>query len=257
MTPSNTSGAQRPGGHSRSAWLLTLESAALAVAPFAVIVGGIIAGVLVAVAVLVVRPETALDLWASVAGDSPKIYWYLSRAASFVSFGLITTSMLLGLAITNKIARAWPGGPTYVALHEHTALLGLLVGGLHAVVLLGDRYIGYTLVQLMVPFASGAYRPFWVGLGQLALWLLTPVTLSFYVRRFIGQRAWRLIHFLNFAVFGLTLVHGLFSGSDTGLIVVRLAYWGAVVAVAGLTSFRILAALAKRLDQRPAERAQA
>ncbi len=252
MKTSHSAVAERRTPQPRATWPTTVKSAMLAVAPFAVIVGGMIAGVLVALAVLVVRPETALDLWASVAGDSPKIYWYLSRAASFVSFGLITTSMLLGLAITNKIARAWPGGLTYVALHEHTALLGLLVGGLHAVVLLGDRYIGYTLVQLMVPFASGAYRPFWVGLGQLALWLLTPVTLSYYVRRFIGQRAWRLIHSLNFVVFGLALVHGLFSGSDTGLIFVRLAYWGAFVAVAGLTSFRILAALAKRLDQRPA-----
>ena len=232
---------------SREGALAQIESAALAVAPFAVMVIGLIASVALAVAVLVLRPQTVQDLWASLAGDAPKVFWYLSRASSFVSFGLIALSMLLGLAITNKAARVWPGGPTFVALHEHTALTGLVFGVLHAAFLLGDRYIGYSFFQLLVPFASGDYRPFWVGLGQIALWTLAPVTLSYYVRRAIGQRAWRLIHYANFGIFGLILVHSLLSGTDSGLTVVRLAYWGAFVAVASLTLYRVLFALIKNL----------
>lgn len=241
LSTSSRTGSTREGG-----WLDTLEQAAWAVAPFSVLIGSIIAAVVIGVAVLVIWPESLAIVWTAAWGATPKAFWYLSRASSFVAFGLITASMVLGLGITNKATRAWPGGPTYVALHEHTSLLGLAFGVLHAMALLGDRYIGYTLGQILTPFASGEYRPFWVGLGQSALWLLAPITLSYYVRRMIGQRTWRLIHYLNFGVFGLVLIHGLFSGTDTVLAPIRMVYWFAAVAVIGLTTYRALVAVLKR-----------
>ena len=48
---------------------------------------------------------------ASLAGSDPTAFWYLSRATAFVGFGLLWLSMASGLAITNKLARLWPGGP--------------------------------------------------------------------------------------------------------------------------------------------------
>ena len=51
--------------------------------------------------------------------------WYLSRASAFVSYVLVWWSMILGLSITSKAARLWPGGPAASALHEHASLLGL------------------------------------------------------------------------------------------------------------------------------------
>lgn len=243
MSPSSRSGSPREGG-----WLDTLEQAALIVAPFSVLVGSLMAVVLFVVAVLAIWPESVSIIWASAWGETPKAFWYLSRASSFVAFGLITASMLLGLGITNKATRAWPGGPTYVALHEHTSLLGLAFGLVHALALLGDQYIGYTLGQILMPFASGEYRPFWVGLGQTALWVIAPITLSYYVRRMIGQRTWRLMHYLTFGVFGLVLVHGLLSGTDTVLAPIRMVYWLAAVVVVGLTMYRALVAVLKRAD---------
>ena len=88
--------------------------------------------------------------------------------------------------------RAAPGGPTAVDLHQYCGLLGLGFALFHALVLLGDRYVGYTPPQLLVPFASLPYRPLAVGLGQIALYLGLLVGLSFYVRQHIGFRAWRL-----------------------------------------------------------------
>lgn len=228
-------------------WREAFEDAALFLAPYTIMIGGIVFTVLAAVAVFVVRPNTAQDLWVSLTGEAPKVFWYLSRASSLIGFALLTASMLLGLGITNKATRAWPGGPTYMALHEHTALLGLVFALLHAAALLGDRYIGYSVWQLVLPFASGDYRPFWVGLGQVSLWLLVPVTLSYYVRDAIGRRTWRLLHYLNFGIFVLALTHGLFSGTDTIWIPLRLAYWGAFIAVLGLTLYRILTTVVQRL----------
>ena len=149
--------------------------------------------------------------------------------------------MVLGLAITNRLARLWPGGPAAVDLHEHASLLGLAFGVLHALVLLGDHYIGYTLPQIIFPFASASYRPLWVGLGQIGLYLLALVTFSFYVRRWIGARAWRAIHFLSFLVFALALAHSVFSGTDSSLLWVSWMYAGTGVSVLALTFYRIVA----------------
>jgi predicted ferric reductase len=164
--------------------------------------------------------------------------WYLSRASAFAAYVLLWWSMVLGLTLTNRLARIWPGGPTANDLHEHASLLGLVFGMLHAFVLLGDSYIGYTLPQILIPFA-GTYAPLWVGLGQIGLYLMALVTVTFYLRRWIG-RAWRSIHYLSFGVFVLALLHGLFSGTDTSAAWAFWMYAGTGLAVIALTIYRIL-----------------
>src|SRR5689334_4010966 len=167
-------------------------------------------------------------------------YWYLSRASALVAFTLLWASMALGVSITNKLARLWPGAPTAFDLHQYTSLLGWAFAIFHVLVLLGDNYIGYTPFQLLVPFASTGYEQLWVGLGQIAFYLLIPVTLSFYARKRLGNRAWRTIHGLSYGFFGLALVHGLFSGTDTGSLWTGLLYGFTAVSLAGLTVYRVV-----------------
>jgi predicted ferric reductase len=168
-----------------------------------------------------------------------KTFWYLTRASAFVAYGLLWWSMASGLAITNRMARAWPGGPTVSNLHEYASILGLAFGTIHALSLLGDHYIGYSLTQILVPFSNAAYQPFWVGLGQVAFYLMIPVTFSFYLRRWIGGRAWRVIHYLSFATFALALAHGIWSGSDSGATWAQWAYLASGISLVVLTIFRI------------------
>lgn len=148
--------------------------------------------------------------------------------------------MILGLSITNRLARLWPGGPAAADLHEHASLLGLGFGVLHALVLLGDSYIGYMLPQILLPF-GGSYQTLWVGLGQIGLYLMALVTFSFYVRRWIGARAWRVIHFLSFGVFVLALLHGVFSGTDSSLPWAIWMYVSTGASVLAMTIYRIVA----------------
>jgi predicted ferric reductase len=172
--------------------------------------------------------------------------WYLSRASAFVAYLLLWLSMVLGLTMTNRLARVWPGGPTAGALHEQTSLLGLGFGVLHALVLLGDQYSNYTLAQLLVPFAAGSYRPLWVGLGQVGLYMMALVTFSFYVRRWIGARTWRVLHYLSFALFAIVLAHGLFSGTDSGSLWAVAMYLGTGLSVIALTIYRVLVPSSQR-----------
>ena len=96
--------------------------------------------------------------------------------------------------LTSRFARLWGGGPTVADLHQFSSLLALALALFHVVILLGDSYTRYRLDQLLIPFTATQHEPFWVGLGQLAFYLALIVTFSFYVRRTIGVRAWRLLH---------------------------------------------------------------
>ena len=66
-----------------------------------------------------------------------------------------------------------------------------------------------------------------MGVGQIALYLMAIVYVSFYVRRRIGQRAWRLLHYATFFAFLGATGHGLMTGSDSSA---PWAFWTYVVA---------------------------
>lgn len=200
-------------------------------------------GALVAVLVL---PTWMPHLAASFLGPDPKAYWYLSRGSAFVALSLLWLSMALGLSITNKMARAWPGVPVSFALHEFTSILGLGFALFHTLVLLGDRYIGYTLAQVLVPFSS-SYEPLWVGLGQVGFYTMLIVTLSFYVRSRIGQKVWRSLHYAGFITYLIALLHGIAAGSDASLPWAQLYYWITGGSLLFLLCYRIVANTSTKL----------
>ena len=207
---------------------MTLQSVLLMM--LSVIVGVLIAGMLL--------PSWLPGLSSSLFGPEPKAYWYLSRGSALVSYAILWFSMALGLMITNKMARMWPGGPVAFDLHQHTSLLGLAFALFHALILIGDKFINYTLPQILVPFGSLSFHPVWVALGQIGFYMWVIVAFSFYVRGQMGTRAWRLVHFGSYIVFGLVLVHGLFSGTDAGTLWARGLYWFTGGSVLFLTVYR-------------------
>ncbi|HTX92379.1 MAG TPA: hypothetical protein VMC09_14305 [Anaerolineales bacterium] len=192
------------------------------------------------IAAAVVLPYWLPGIASSFAGSSPKFYWYLSRGSGFVSLGLLWASMMLGVGITNKMARLWPGIPPTFAIHEYVSLLGLAFAGFHAMILLGDRYSKYKLSQLLTPFGSTQYRPIWVGIGQLCFYAWLIVAFTFYVRKQIGQKTWRFIHFFSFLCYLGALVHGLTSGTDAGLSWAHWFYWTTGGSFLFLLVYRIL-----------------
>lgn len=179
-------------------------------------------GLLVAVLVLPVwMPNMAFSL----SGDAPKAYWYLSRATAFASLSLLWLSMALGLGITNKMARLWPGAPATFAIHEYVSLLGLAFAGFHALIILGDHYIKFTPLQLFLPFSTVNYRPLWVGIGQVGFYLWGILVWSFYIRSAIGQKTWRAMHYMSFFLYLMGVMHGLFSGTDSTVNWAHMYYW--------------------------------
>jgi predicted ferric reductase len=202
--------------------------------------GLLLAVVAGALGAAVVVPTYLPDLTHSLLGPEPKAYWYLSRSSAVVSYVLLWASMIFGLLITTRTARAWPGGPAAFDLHQHTSLLALALALFHALILLGDRYIGYTLGTIAVPFAGVDYKPLEVGLGQIGFYAMAVIGLSFYAKNALTQRGWRLIHFLSFATFLLALAHGIQAGTDTASTGMTLLYWVSGASVLLLSVFRAL-----------------
>ena len=211
-----------------------------------------IIGLLLAALVL---PNWLPNLGYSLNGDAPKAYWYLSRATAFASLSLLWLSMALGMGITNKMARAWPGAAAAFAIHEYVSLLGLGFAAFHALVILGDHYINFTLLQLLVPFSTVDYRPFWVGVGQIGFYVWLIVALTFYIRSLIGQKTWRALHYASFAMYLMGLFHGLFSGTDSSMPWATSYYWISGGILLFLFFGRLVGAMADKLfPAKPAPR---
>jgi predicted ferric reductase len=190
----------------------------------------------------------------SISGQYPKAFWYLARATAFVALSLMWLSMALGLGITNKMARLWPGAPATFAIHEYVSLLGMSFAIFHALVLLGDHYINFTLAQLFMPFGTVGYRPFWVGIGQLGFYLWLILVTSFYIRPIIKQKTWRALHYASFALYLMGLFHGLFSGTDSSAGWAVTYYWISVGSLLFLLFMRIVGTVIDKLfpAKRPA-----
>ena len=213
---------------------------------FLLVMFGLVVGLLAAILLL---PAWLPNMAASLTGTDPKVYWYLSRATAFVSLTILWLSMALGLAMTNKLARLWPGAPAAFAIHEYVSLLGLAFAAFHALILLGDRYINFTIAQVFIPFSTWSYRPTWTGIGQLAFYLWLIVGLSFYVRSHIGQKTWRSLHYLSFALYLMGLAHGLFAGTDSTAGWAQWYYWISAGSLLFLLTYRIVNTITDKLTK--------
>ena len=195
------------------------------------------------------------------AADSVQLWWYVTRASGIIAYLLLWFSTVLGLAVTSKFLDRLLDRVFTFDFHEFISLLSLAFVLVHVAVLLVDRYMPYSIWQILVPFIS-PYRPFWVGVGVIGFYITLLVTVTFYLRSRIGMRTFRLIHILSLAGYlGVTL-HGVYAGTDTalpamkflyqstGLAVLFLTvYWLALLAVKKVESQRIVQAAA-RLPQR-------
>lgn len=196
-----------------------------------------------ALAAAVVLPMWLPGLTQSLLGTEPKAFWYLARTTGIVAYLLLWLTIVFGMVVSNKMARLWNGGPTAVELHQFLTWLAIAFGLFHALILTGDAYIKSTLVQIVTPFAYTGYEPFWVGVGQIAFYLAILVAASFYVRKQLGYRAWRMLHYVSFVIFLMLTAHGILAGTDTTQPAILTMYVASSVTVYFLLVIRIFSAI--------------
>lgn len=164
--------------------------------------------------------------------------WYAARAAGVVAYVLIAVGVLLGVLLGGR-ARL-PRWPAFAVADVHR-FVGLLAGtfvALHVLTVWADSMVHFSLLQLVVPFAS-SYRPFWVGLGTVAAELLVAVAATNTLRKRIGFARWKRWHYLTFVLWLAATAHGIGAGTDAGEEWLRLLYVSSVAAVAGAIVWRV------------------
>ena len=167
-------------------------------------------------------------------------FWLLARSSGLTAYVLLTLSVLAGLVLKSRPFRSLK--PAAVAdLHRVLALLGLGALAGHATALVLDTTVHVSVAGLFIP-GLVSYRPVWTSLGILAAELMILVYASFSLRKRIGTKNWRRLHWATYGIFGAATVHGIAAGTDTSQPWVFGLYVGAVAAVAAATTWRALVA---------------
>lgn len=218
--------------------------------------GGVLLGALVFALTLLMQTPLGSTLGSFLtrlfSADSVQTMWYITRAAGFTSYLLIWLSMVWGLAVSSKIFDTLLHRSFTYDFHQFLSLLAVGFIFLHIGILLFDRYLPYTLGQILVPFLS-PYRPVWVGIGVIGFYLTLLVTVTFYMRGRIGMKAFRAIHVLSLLSYLGVTIHAFFSGTDSSLPTVIGMYAGSFLVVVFLMVYWLLVLGAKkRLKSAPA-----
>lgn len=179
-----------------------------------------------------------------------KSYWFISRSSGVVAYVLLTIGVLWGLVQSGALFRARVAPLLSLGLHSYLNWLALGLAALHGAILVKDNYIQIDFARVVTPFLA-EYRPVPVGLGIIGFYLMLLLSLSFYARSHLGQRAFRLLHYTSFGVFIMVTLHGLLAGTDSGAL--GWLYALSLAAVVCLTVMRVLSTRRKRkLAPRPA-----
>jgi sulfoxide reductase heme-binding subunit YedZ len=183
-------------------------------------------------------PEDVAAVAHAASVDLAAVPWFVSRMLGFVAYLALATSVLYGLLLSTKLLERLVKRPVSFTLHRDLAAAAVSMSIGHGLLLMLDRTISFSLIQLAVPFTT-AYRPFWVGLGQVALFVAIAILVAFALRRRVGQRSWRALHGLAFAAFVAATAHGIAAGTDSRSWWAWWMYGGATAISVFLLTYRL------------------
>ena len=148
----------------------------------------------------------------------------VAATVGFTSFFLIWLSVIWGLILRNGWLSTRLRHATIHGTHMIIALMGLTLGGVHALTQLAPPYATTHLVDVFIPFTNPT-DPIGIGIGVISLEIMTAAAISVMVQRKMGFNRWRALHTLNHVALILLVGHIVVSGSDTAPVFV----WGTVM----------------------------
>lgn len=150
--------------------------------------------------------------------------WYIIRGAGFTAAGLLVLLMLSGIGQFTGIIYRWVEPIKMWAIHKAMAIALLVAIVVHVGFLLIDKFVPFSLVQVLVPFTSHynngtsiyglAFGSLAVAFGILAAYLVMIVIASSLGWIDTKTKRWRVLHYLNYAIVLLVFLHALYVGSD-------------------------------------------
>ena len=170
--------------------------------------------------------------------------WISSRALGFLGYWALAISVIYGLLLSTGLLDAIAHRVVSFNLHQELSAISIALVALHGAVLTLDTFVRTSIFAIVVPFA-GSYRPLWVGIGQVAFYVMVVVYASFFLRGRIGQRGWRRLHYTTFLAFLGGTAHGVMAGTDTSAPWAFWSYAAASIAVVFLLGYRITLSVGK------------
>jgi sulfoxide reductase heme-binding subunit YedZ len=166
--------------------------------------------------------------------------WLVARASGLVAYALLTASVVAGLILKARPFGRRLKGSTAMEIHRSLSMASLVALAVHGIALVLDRAVDIQIMDLLVP-GTAPYRPLWTGFGVVAAELMVIVAFSFPLRKLIGMRMWRRLHWATYPIFLMAAVHGVQAGSDTHQTWAKVFYTGSLALVATAVTWRALA----------------
>jgi len=178
--------------------------------------------------------------WATIEVPRPDgpAPWLVSRATGFAAFTALALDVIVGLLVSTKAGDRWITRAHAIDLHGWLSPVALTLVIGHALILLADGYVRFDVLDLIVPFVA-PYRPLAVGIGVIAVYLAVAVHASFGLRRRLGTRTWRRLHYLSFAAFVASSVHAILAGSDASRPWAVVLHGSLLAIVGALVAYRV------------------
>ncbi len=150
--------------------------------------------------------------------------WYLMRGSGAVALVLLTLAVVIGVLSIGRVhSERWPRF-VIEGLHRSSSLLAVVFVAIHVVTAVLDSFVSISLLDAFVPFV-GSYRPIWLGLGAVASDMVLALIVTSLLRRRLGHRLWRSVHWLAYAAWPIALAHTLGTGSDVQRLWLQVV-WG-------------------------------
>ena len=141
-----------------------------------------------------------------------QVLWFATRGAGAVSLLMLTASAAFGLVtVTRFQAAGWPRLFNY-EMHRRISLLSVTFLATHIIAAMLDPYLKLGLTALL-PFAS-SWKPVPMAFGVIALYLVIALIATSLLRKHLGQRAWKLVHWTSYLMWPMALVHTVTAGTD-------------------------------------------
>ena len=136
----------------------------------------------------------------------------ISAATGVISMVLLTAVAVLGILVNRRVRL--PGLPRFagLSLHRFVSLLALGFLAVHILTAIIAPFARIRLAAAMIPFVA-ASDPFWLGLGAVAFDLMLALVVTSLLRRHVGRRTWRALHWLAYACWPAAMAHSIGTGN--------------------------------------------
>ena len=157
-------------------------------------------------------------------GKPTSLPWYISRASALAAYLLMFAIIVWGMGLTTGFTYKITNPVKAWGIHKYMSIsFGVLVL-VHIISLLFDKYVSFGIGDILLPFV-GNYKEPYLAFGVIGFYLLVIIIFSSLLVRIKYQAFWRVAHYLVYPLFVVSLIHGLFIGTDTQAVAVQTMYW--------------------------------